>query len=282
MIGEVLSDVILDFKGVTLWAKTDTDIDRIGDLIDYTYYLVSNIIGQLTAESILLTVKRGRATLTYDFTTAAIDFYLLEGNFYVDLSRLDFTDLDLSSLGLDSESLPSGKIWFKDAVSFLNDEKFRSLADILSLGIFGMDTLLSFAQKDPVIDEALSLERYSDEQFLAKYQITSASIAALVGQISSDAASEVKTKIDDAVTFVEGSYLSVLFNAKTQEVEKLGVNGGVIPDLSTLSEGEQESPFKEATFTMNATLFSTQEEGFEIPSLEDYQEIVRNETQEEA
>ena len=271
MISDALTNFRLDIDGVSLKVKTDNEMERLGDVLDYTYYQVSNLIGELSAESILMTIKRGRATVLYDFETTSINCYLLEGTFYVDLSNLDFTDIDWSSLGVAEEDIPTGKLYFKDALSFLNDEKFRTLADVLSLGIFGMDTLLSFAQNDPVIDSALTMERYDAEQFLVEYALSSDSIAALVGQFSSESASEVKTAIDNALAFVPDSHVSLLYNAKTQGLSNFSLCGGVIPNLEAISE-EAAKSIKNFTFTVDATLFTDKAEDFVIPSLDDYKE----------
>lgn len=280
LIQDVVTNVNLDIYGISLKIKTDTEVERLGDILDYTYYRVSNIIGELTAESIRMSIKRGRATILYDFDTANIDFYLLEGNFYVDLSGLDFTDIDWSSLGIGDFEMPNGKIFIKDAVSFLNDEQFRTLADVLSLGVLSMDTLLNFAQKDPVIDNALTMERYDSERFMVRYALTSDSIAALVGQFSSESAAEVKTAIEGAIAFVPDTFVSLLYDVKTQQISNLGVSGGIMPNLAALSEKAAES-IKEFTLAIDAFLFTDQVTEFVIPPLEDYQECKLPQKQEQ-
>ena len=275
------ADITLDLHGVELKVTSDTPLERLGDALDYTYYSVSNLIGTLSAEAIRLTAKQDRATLIYDFETTTIDFFLLEGTFYVDLSSLSVNQASQSSSSSSSESrLPTGKIFIKDAVSFLNDEQYRTLADVLSLGVFGMDTLLKFAQQDQTIGNALSMERYNDEEFFAKYALNSDSVAALVNQFSESGGAETKKAIDNAITFGQDTYVSALFNAKTQAVSELGLHGEISPNLSTVSQ-EVQNAIKAFTLSVDGKGFIDGTDEFTIPPLDDYQEYVPPTSQKE-
>ena len=275
-------DISLDLHGVELKVTSDTPLERLGDALDYTYYSVSNLIGTLSAEAIRLTAQQDRTTLIYDFETTTIDFFLLEGTFYVDLSSLSVSEASQSSSSSSSSEsqLPTGKIFIKDAVSFLNDEQYRTLADILSLGVFGMDTLLKFAQQDQTIGNALSMERYNDEEFFAKYALNSDSVAALVNQFSESSGAETKKAIDDAITFGQDTYVSALFNAKTQTVSELGLHGEISPNLSTASQ-EVQNAIKTFTLSVDGKGFIDGTDEFTIPPLDDYQEYVPPTSQEE-
>ena len=136
-----------------------------------------------------------------------------------------------------------------------------------------MDTLLKLAQKDETIGNALVLERYTDEEFLAKYTVNSDTLAALVGQFSEGTASAVKDAIDGAVRIGEDTYFSVIYNAKTQDVSQVGIHGTVTPILQ--EEGkETQSLFRSVSLSADMKVFTDKAEGFEIPPLEDYQEFV--------
>lgn len=277
----IQSDITLDLYGVELKVTSDTPLERLGDALDYTYYSVSNLIGTLSADAIRLTAKQDRTTLIYDFETTTIDFFLLEGTFYVDLTSLSVNKASQSSSSSSSEcQLPTGKIFIKDAVSFLNDEQYRTLADVLSLGVFGMDTLLKFAQQDQTIGNALSIERYNDEEFFAKYALNSDSVAALVNQFSESGGAETKKAIDDAITFGLDTYVSTLFNAKTQAVSELGLHGEISPNLSTVSQ-EVQNAIKAFTLSVDGKGFADGTDEFTIPPLDDYQEYVPPTSQEE-
>ena len=281
MVENSQADITLDLHGVELKVTSDTPLERLGDALDYTYYSVSNLIGTLSAEAIRLTAKQDRATLIYDFETTTIDFFLLEGTFYVDLSSLSVNQASQSSSSSSSESrLPTGKIFIKDAVSFLNDEQYRTLADVLSLGVFGMDTLLKFAQQDQTIGNALSMERYNDEEFFAKYALNSDSVAALVNQFSESGGAETKKAIDNAITFGQDTYVSALFNAKTQAVSELGLHGEISPNLSTVSQ-EVQNAIKAFTLSVDGKGFIDGTDEFTIPPLDDYQEYVPPTSQKE-
>lgn len=262
----------VDLSGVSLTVDTDAPLERLGDVLDYDYYEIANIAFELNAESIVLTAKKGRTTLIHDFETGVLEFYLMKGDFYVYLKRLDFSDLDLSPIGLEGFSFPTGKFKISDVTAELNQEKYRTLADVLSLGTIGVNSILSIAKENPAVQEALSMKRVDDEALRMDYAVSSASLAALINAVIGDTQhADVKNSIDQVMTIQEGTSFSIDYSAKTQEVSRLGFAGAVSP---IIKQEQNDTYLHDLVLSFDIGTISEWVDDIRLPNVDEYEEFV--------
>ena len=262
----------VDLNGVSLTIDTDAPLERLGDVLDYDYYEIANIAFELNAESIVLTAKKGRTTLIHDFETSALEFYLMKGDFYVYLKKLDLSDLDLSPIGLEDLSLPVGKFKISDVTAELNQEKYRTLADVLSLGTFGVNSILSIAKESPAVQEALSVKRIDDEVLRMNYVVSSTSLDALINAVIGDIQHEnVKSSIEQVMTIQEGTSFSIDYSAKTQEVSRLGFAGAVSP---IINQEQNDIRLHDLVLSFDIGAISEWVDDIRLPNVDEYKEVV--------
>ena len=258
------SNISLSFVGMEFAIQGDYPIEKLSDLVDYTYYAEANMIGDLSCESILLTQKRGRGKTEYEFPTAHFRTYVTGGDIYLDLSEIDLSDLGVET----------NKYVFRDGFSMLKSEEAVQIRDLLSIPELDMQALLSASTEDEIIENAIHMERYDRERYNVSFDLNSSTIAEVVGYFDETAkVDEVKAKIDEFVTFGEGTALTALYNMKDNSVSGFGFVGTLGLPIGSFEYEGISFDLSNTKLDVALNMVVNPSQAFALPPLDDYTEV---------
>jgi len=258
------SNVSLSFVGMEFAIQDDYPIEKLSDLVDYTYYAEANMIGDLSCESIFLTQRRGRGKTEYEFPTAHFRTYVTGGDIYLDLSEIDLSDLGVET----------NKYVFRDGFAALKSEDAQQIRDLLSIPELDMQALLSASTENEVIENAIHMERYDRERYNVSFELNSSTIAEVVGYFDETAkVDEVKAQIDEFVTFGAGTAITALYNMKDNSVSGFGLVGTLGLPIGSLEYEETSIDLSNTKLNVDLNMVWNSSEAFALPPLDDYTEV---------
>ena len=261
--GETNVDVFID--GFALNLNGDYPMENIGHLLDYDYYQIANIAGEVSVDALRVSTVRGHGKIEYRYEDVRTNIYEKEGTFYADFSELDFSDLGLEA----------GKYYFPDAFSFLQEESVTSLGGVLAMLSFEVSSLFNAAAADSIIEDAITMEAIDKKTYELRFALTNESLSHLAATLSGQEAGDIQTSIDEYMTLLEDSYLSIQYDASTQEVGSVGIALSVTPKLEDVQIGNGNYiRLGESVLRLNGDLSWEGSADFFMPELEGYQEFV--------
>ena len=197
-------------------------IETISDLLLYNYYQVAEFKGTLSARRLVVTLPSvGKISTNVNYDDPGFTFYNKEGNFYLDIS-----DEDLSEIGI-----AQGKYVFEDAYAKLKDATdITALIDALQMPDIDIPKLLERGMSDPDLGPVMSGRKYDRDNDCLDIVISPASLAAVAEIFGSDTGrADIVASIDKVVSFGENSKLSLMYDLKTKELSGIGLNGTFTP-----------------------------------------------------
>ena len=258
------SNVSLSFVGMEFDIQDDYPIEKLSDLVDYTYYVEANMIGDLSCESILLTQKRGRGKTEYEFPTAHFRTYVTGGDIYLDLSEIDLSDLGVET----------NKYVFRDGFAALKSEDAQQIRDLLSIPELDMQALLSASTENEIIENAIHMERYDRERYNVSFDLNSSTIAEVVGYFDETVnVDEVKAKIDGFLTFGEGTAFTALYNMKDNTISGFGFVGTFGLPIGSVEYEGVAIDLSNTKLDVDLSMVWNPSREFVIPPLTDYTEV---------
>ncbi len=258
------TDVTFSFDNLQFTILDDYPVEKISDLLDYTYYVQANMIGEMKCDAIRLTSKTGHSKTEYEFPTAEFWAYAKDGDIYLDLSAIDLSDLGIEE----------NKYCFKDGFSFLKEERFTDLRNILAIPDLDMQGLLAASTENVIIENAIHMERYDTERYQVRFDLTSDSISQVAGYFGETTPEEAKATIDQYVVLDEGTYLSALYNMKENSISGLGVKGTIGIPLEPIEYEGVTIDLSKTRANIDVDMEWEDYPAFEIPALEGYKEYV--------
>lgn len=254
------TDITVHIEDLEAELFGDYPMEAFHSIFDYDYYQLANIYGKTWMDTMTISTVRGASEVDYKYRGVEIPFSSKEGAFYVDLTRVDLSDLNVQS----------GKYYFQDAYAFLNWETFATVRDAISMVSFDVSTILDAANDYPIIEEAVNMTPVDKRHYQLTLSLDSKVLSSLASFLSGADQAQMEETLNQHVRFLDGCDIHLTYDALTMEMDNFGITLAFEPLLGE-EASLNETKLKSMSLTLGLTLYWQGCDTFEMPDLEGYE-----------